>query len=90
MKFEIKLDMTIMAVNTFVKDCGDPNPLIRALAVRTMGCIHVGTFEIHEIEILTPRLSEWPLRGHRVSKAILEDISQPTKSKMSPTRNLGL
>lgn len=24
-----------------VKDCEDPNPLIRALAVRTMGCIRV-------------------------------------------------
>ncbi|XP_076816069.1 AP-1 complex subunit beta-1-like [Clavelina lepadiformis] len=34
-------DMAIMAVNTFVKDCDDPNPLIRALAVRTMGCIRV-------------------------------------------------
>ncbi len=30
-----------MAVNTFVKDSQDPNPLIRALAVRTMGCIRV-------------------------------------------------
>lgn len=28
-------------VNTFVKDASDPNPLIRALAVRTMGCIRV-------------------------------------------------
>jgi len=34
-------DMTLMAVNTFVKDASDPNPLIRALAVRTMGCIRV-------------------------------------------------
>uniref|UniRef100_A0AC35UFA4 AP complex subunit beta n=1 Tax=Rhabditophanes sp. KR3021 TaxID=114890 RepID=A0AC35UFA4_9BILA len=34
-------DLAIMAVNTFVKDCDDPNPLIRALAVRTMGCIRV-------------------------------------------------
>uniref|UniRef100_A0A674B1D9 AP complex subunit beta n=1 Tax=Salmo trutta TaxID=8032 RepID=A0A674B1D9_SALTR len=34
-------DMAIMAVNTFVKDCEDANPLIRALAVRTMGCIRV-------------------------------------------------
>uniref|UniRef100_A0A672QEW8 AP complex subunit beta n=1 Tax=Sinocyclocheilus grahami TaxID=75366 RepID=A0A672QEW8_SINGR len=34
-------DMAIMAVNSFVKDCEDPNPLIRALAVRTMGCIRV-------------------------------------------------
>merc|ERR1712168_1502639 len=34
-------DMAILAVNTFVKDCEDANPLIRALAVRTMGCIRV-------------------------------------------------
>ena len=38
---------------------------------------------------LTPRLSAWPLRGHRALKSILEDILQPTKSKMSPTWNLG-
>ncbi|KAL3097457.1 hypothetical protein niasHS_003905 [Heterodera schachtii] len=31
-------ELAVMAVNTFVKD---PNPLIRALAVRTMGCIRV-------------------------------------------------
>ena len=37
------------------------------------------------ISLLTPRLSAWPLRGHRVLKSILEDILQPTKSKMSPT-----
>jgi len=34
-------DLVILAVNTFVKDSQDPNPLIRALAVRTMGCIRV-------------------------------------------------
>eukprot|EP00127_Corallochytrium_limacisporum_P002893 Clim_evm72s142 gene=Clim_evmTU72s142 len=34
-------DLAILAVNSFVKDCMDPNPLIRALAVRTMGCIRV-------------------------------------------------
>ena len=34
-------ELTILAVNTFVKDSQDPNPLIRALAVRTMGCIRV-------------------------------------------------
>ena len=34
-------DLAILAVNTFVKDANDPNPLIRALAVRTMGCIRV-------------------------------------------------
>jgi len=34
-------DLAILAVNTFVKDTQDVNPLIRALAVRTMGCIRV-------------------------------------------------
>ncbi|KAI7989440.1 Beta-adaptin-like protein C [Camellia lanceoleosa] len=34
-------DLAILAVNTFVKDSQDPNPLIRSLAVRTMGCIRV-------------------------------------------------
>ena len=34
-------DMALMAVNTFVKDAADPNPLVRALAIRTMGCIRV-------------------------------------------------
>lgn len=32
---------TLLAVNTFQKDAQDDNPLIRALAVRTMGCIRV-------------------------------------------------
>jgi vesicle coat complex subunit len=32
---------TLLAVNTFQKDAQDANPLIRALAVRTMGCIRV-------------------------------------------------
>ncbi|MDP2436169.1 MAG: HEAT repeat domain-containing protein, partial [archaeon] len=34
-------DLAILAVNSFVKDASSPSPLIRALAVRTMGCIHV-------------------------------------------------
>lgn len=34
-------DLTIMAVNAFVKDSEHPSPLIRALAIRTMGCIRV-------------------------------------------------
>ncbi len=28
-------------MNTFVQDSEDPNPLVRALAIRTMGCIRV-------------------------------------------------
>ncbi|CAJ0641418.1 7833_t:CDS:10 [Entrophospora sp. SA101] len=34
-------ELVILAVNTFVKDTDDSNPLIRALAIRTIGCIRV-------------------------------------------------
>lgn len=34
-------ELCILAVNTFVQDAKDPNPLVRALAIRTMGCIRV-------------------------------------------------
>ncbi|KAF7297084.1 Rho GTPase activating protein 22 [Mycena indigotica] len=32
-------ELVILAVNTFVKDSDDPNPLVRALAIRTMGVL---------------------------------------------------
>lgn len=39
---KIKPDLTIMAVNSFQKDAREKmNPMMRALAVRTMGCIRV-------------------------------------------------
>jgi len=34
-------ELVILAVNTFVMDTNDTNPLIRALAIRTMGCLRV-------------------------------------------------
>lgn len=34
-------DKAILVVNTFQKDAADPSPLVRALAIRTMGCIRV-------------------------------------------------
>jgi vesicle coat complex subunit len=34
-------DLCILAVNTFVQDSEDGNPLVRALAIRTMGCVRV-------------------------------------------------
>ncbi|ODV91185.1 hypothetical protein CANCADRAFT_25034 [Tortispora caseinolytica NRRL Y-17796] len=34
-------DLCILAVNTFVQDSENQNPLVRALAIRTMGCIRV-------------------------------------------------
>lgn len=32
-------ELVILVVNTFIKDSDDPNPLIRGLAIRTMGCL---------------------------------------------------
>lgn len=34
-------ELAILAINTFSKDAKDDNPLIRSLAVRTMGCIRL-------------------------------------------------
>eukprot|EP01105_Mastigella_eilhardi_P011217 TRINITY_DN2595_c0_g1_i1.p1 TRINITY_DN2595_c0_g1~~TRINITY_DN2595_c0_g1_i1.p1 ORF type:complete len:899 (-),score=327.34 TRINITY_DN2595_c0_g1_i1:108-2804(-) len=48
-----KPDLAILAVNTFQKDASDPNPLIRALAVRTLGCIRVDRI----VEYLTQPLA---------------------------------
>jgi AP-1 complex subunit beta-1 len=33
-------ELVILAINTFVKDVDDNNPLIRALAIRTMACLN--------------------------------------------------
>ena len=33
-------ELVILVVNSFVKDSNDANPLIRALAIRTMGCLN--------------------------------------------------
>ena len=52
-------DLAIMAVNTFVKDSQDPNPLIRALAVRTMGCIRVDKITEYLCDPLQRCLKVW-------------------------------
>jgi len=51
-------DRAILAVNTFQKDATDPNPLIRALAVRTMGCIRVDNITEHLCEPLRHALKD--------------------------------
>lgn len=45
-------DVAIMAVNTFVNDCKNHDPLIRALAIRTMGCIRVREITEYVLEPL--------------------------------------
>lgn len=42
-------EQAIMAVNTFIRDCEDSNPLVRALAVRTMCRIKLETVAEHMI-----------------------------------------
>ncbi|XP_035206561.1 AP-1 complex subunit beta-1-like isoform X2 [Stegodyphus dumicola] len=71
-------DMAIMAVNTFVKDCEDANPLIRALAVRTMGCIRVDKITEYLCEPLRKCLKDedpYVRKTAAVSVAKLHDIN---------------
>eukprot|EP00800_Vazella_pourtalesii_P017913 TRINITY_DN564_c0_g5_i1.p1 TRINITY_DN564_c0_g5~~TRINITY_DN564_c0_g5_i1.p1 ORF type:complete len:971 (+),score=248.37 TRINITY_DN564_c0_g5_i1:34-2913(+) len=51
-------DLTLMSVNTFVRDSADLNPLIRALAIRTMGCIRVDRIIEHICEPLRKCLKD--------------------------------
>lgn len=51
-------ELTLLAVNTFVKDASDSNPLIRALAVRTMGCIRVDRITEYLCEPLSRALRD--------------------------------
>ena len=71
-------DLAIIAVNTFVKDCEDPNPLIRALAVRTMGCIRVEKITEYLCEPLRKCLKDedpYVRKTAAVSVAKLHDIN---------------
>lgn len=53
-----KPDLAILAVNTFRRDANDPNPLIRALAIRTMGCIRVDKITVYLCEPLRRALRD--------------------------------
>ena len=64
--------------NTFVKDCEDPNPLIRALAVRTMDCIMVDKITEYLYEPLGKYLKDedsYVRKTTAVSVAKLHDIN---------------
>ncbi|KAF6018522.1 hypothetical protein EB796_023171 [Bugula neritina] len=70
--------LTLMAVNTFVKDSKHPNPLIRALAVRTMGCIRVDEITDYFCEPLRKCLKDddpYVRKTAAVSVAKLYDIN---------------
>ena len=54
-----KPDLAIMAVNSFQKDSREKmNPLMRALAVRTMGCIRIERITEHLVESLKECLAD--------------------------------
>jgi hypothetical protein len=53
----------------FIKDSDDPNPLIRALAIRTMGCLRVDKI----IDYLTE-----PLRKCLKVECVLQPIKNVT------------
>eukprot|EP00029_Vermamoeba_vermiformis_P013847 TRINITY_DN877_c0_g1_i2.p1 TRINITY_DN877_c0_g1~~TRINITY_DN877_c0_g1_i2.p1 ORF type:complete len:881 (+),score=403.46 TRINITY_DN877_c0_g1_i2:5113-7755(+) len=71
-------DRAILAVNTFVKDSEDPNPLIRALAIRTMGCIRVDKIVEYLCEPLRKSLRDrdpYVLKTAAICVAKLFDIN---------------
>ena len=51
-------DKAILVVNTFQKDAKDNSPLIRALAIRTMGCIRVDRITEYLCEPLKQALKD--------------------------------
>lgn len=53
-----KPELVIMVINTFRKDTIDPNPLIRALAMRTMGCIRVDKMSEYLVDPLNKCLAD--------------------------------
>jgi hypothetical protein len=70
-------DLAILAVNTFVKDCDDPNPLIRALAVRTMGCIRVDKITEFVMVMLFFPLRAWNPHLFLVSSSLRSILIHP-------------
>jgi AP-1 complex subunit beta-1 len=51
-------DKAILIVNTFQKDAEDKSPLVRALAIRTMGCIRVDKITEYLCEPLAKALKD--------------------------------
>merc|ERR1719171_1383259 len=71
-------DLALLAVNTFVRDAADPNPLVRALAIRTMGCIRVERITEYLCEPLERALKDedpYVRKTAAVCVAKLHDIS---------------
>ena len=71
-------EQALLSVNSFIKDANDPNPLIRALAIRTMGCIRVDKITEYLCEPLGRALKDedpYVRKTAAVCVAKLHDIS---------------
>eukprot|EP01027_Heterolobosea_sp_BB2_P027382 GEZU01042735.1.p1 GENE.GEZU01042735.1~~GEZU01042735.1.p1 ORF type:complete len:934 (-),score=381.24 GEZU01042735.1:29-2830(-) len=71
-------DLAILAVNTFIRDSQHSNPLVRALAVRTMGCIRVDRITEYLAEPLRKALKDedpYVRKTAAVAVAKLYDLS---------------
>ena len=80
-------ELTLLAVNTFVKDANDPNPLIRALAVRTMGCIRVDRITEYLCEPLGRALRDDDPVSLMVDNKIYSHLNSPFKLLISISFN---
>ncbi|CAE7875972.1 BETAC-AD [Symbiodinium sp. KB8] len=78
-------DMTLLAVNTFVKDASHASPIIRALSVRTMGCIRVEKITEYLTKPLQAALNDedpYVRKTGAVAVAKLYDISPAMVKEM--------
>jgi len=70
-------ELAILAVNAFVKDTRDPNPLIRALAIRTMSSIRVEEIVNYLVEPLRKSIKDddpYVRKTAAISIAKLHDV----------------
>ncbi|KAG8803729.1 beta-adaptin [Serendipita sp. 400] len=66
-------ELVILAVNTFVKDSDDSNPLIRALSIRTMACLRAEKI----IDYLSPPLQKALVDEHPYVRKTAAICSSP-------------
>ena len=51
-------DMTVLAMNTLAKDCGDPSPLVRGVAVRALGSFGLRSLLEYTVPLLGAALDD--------------------------------
>ena len=75
-------DLVILSVNTFIKDgTKNPNPLVRALAIRTMGCIklqRIAEYLYHPLKSALQDEDPYVRKTAAICVAKLYDLSPET------------